>query len=264
MKKFVLILLFISMSFYECLAWARYGHEIAIAVAQRYLTEKTKENLAKYFPYDLKEDCVWMDEHRNDEEIAFTTFWHAANYTDDYKYDPHYGKTLGRGDAVTALHVVDDNFRDGGYKDMSDSLVVFNVRMLIHFLPDAHCPVHCGYGYPAKKRKGPRYIAGVRYPSYHTFYDMIPVYIWGDVPADEVAAMIDDASRRERRKIVDGHMIDWFEEVARVNHQVYEWNKFDQKVMRDDTIEISKDLVAMQLRNAGYRLAYLLNLYFGE
>ena len=93
---------------------------------------------------------------------------------------------------------------------------------------------------------------------------MIPVYIWGDVPADEVAAMIDDASRRERRKIVDGHMIDWFEEVARVNHQVYEWNKFDQKVMRDDTIEISKDLVAMQLRNAGYRLAYLLNLYFGE
>ncbi len=36
------------------------------------------------------------------------------------------------------------------------------------------------------------------------------------------------------------------------------------KILREDTVEISKNLVNLQMRNAGYRLAYLLNKYFGK
>ena len=34
-------------------AWGRLGHEIVIAIAERHLTTDTKENISKYFPYDL-------------------------------------------------------------------------------------------------------------------------------------------------------------------------------------------------------------------
>ena len=41
-------------------------------------------------------------------------------------------------------------------------------------------------------------------------------------------------------------------------------NLHDAKILREDTVEISKNLVNLQMRNAGYRLAYLLNQYFGK
>ena len=53
--------------------WGTIGHKVVIAIAQRHLTEKTKANIAKYIDYDLKKDAVWMDKHRNDEPIAYTT-----------------------------------------------------------------------------------------------------------------------------------------------------------------------------------------------
>lgn len=45
---------------------------------------------------------------------------------------------------------------------------------------------------------------------------------------------------------------------------VYRWNLPETKILREDTVEISKNVVNLQMRNAGYRLAYLLNKYFGK
>lgn len=59
-------------------------------------------------------------------------------------------------------------------------------------------------------------------------------------------------------------MYDWLSEVARDNAIIYEWNPHGTTVLRDDTVELSEELVNMQLRNAGYRLAFMLNKYFGK
>ena len=45
---------------------------------------------------------------------------------------------------------------------------------------------------------------------------------------------------------------------------VYRLNLPETKILREYTVEISKNLVNLQMRNAGYRLAYLLNKYFGK
>ena len=48
------------------------------------------------------------------------------------------------------------------------------------------------------------------------------------------------------------------------NAKIFDWNPPKTEVMRDDTVELSTDLVNKQMRDAGYRLAFLLNTYFGK
>ena len=84
------------------------GHEIVIAVAQRHLTERTKANIAKYIGYDLKKDAVWMDEHRRDEPIAYTTHYHVFACDKSLRYDPNYRLAEG-GDVVYALALSEYN-----------------------------------------------------------------------------------------------------------------------------------------------------------
>ena len=46
---------------------------------------------------------------------------------------------------------------------------------------------------------------------------------------------------------------------------IHKWNPNNgTQELRDDTVELSKELIDSQLRNAGYRLAHLLNRYFGK
>ena len=79
-----------------------------------------------------------------------------------------------------------------------------------------------------------------------------------------MAEKIDNASRRERKAIVKGDMIEWLNTMIKDNVQIYEWNAPYVEVLREDTVELSTDLVNKQMRDAGYRLAFLLNTYFGK
>ena len=94
--------------------------------------------------------------------------------------------------------------------------------------------------------------------------DKMPAFIWGDKSADEIAALIDNASKKERKKIVSGDVYQWAEDIARKNIEIYTWNPAGVAQLNPDTVELSTSLVNRQMRDAGYRLAYLLNLYFGK
>ena len=261
MKKFLLILLISLISIEVVSAWGGLGHRTVIAVAQRHLTEKTKENIAKYVSYDLKEDAVWMDTYRRTEPIQFTTNWHTCYFDENMRYDPLYLRKMETGDLVRALDIADAALKDGRYKNLSDEAVVFCIRMLIHFVGDIHCPTHTVL--PSAQNKKPCLLNGKEY-TYHSVYDKMPNLIWGKTTADEVAAQIDNASKKERKEIVKGDVVDWLNSMVHGNVKIHEWNAPGVEVMRDDTVELSTELVNTQMRNAGYRLAYLLNMYFGK
>lgn len=263
MKKISFILFILVTSLLEMSAWSRLGHEVAVAVAQRHLTEKTKENIARYVDYDLKNDAVWMDEHRRDKNIAFTTHWHTLCIDKYFKYDPnmHHSK-LDNGDAIRAYRVCEGTLRDKRYEHMTDSAVVMALRILIHCVPDMHCPTHTVF---EGKKDGKNYVLeGEAIKSFHSVYDKMPSFIWGDKPAGEIAALIDNASKKERKKIVSGDVYEWVEEIAKRNIEIYTWNPAGVEQLNPDTVELSTELVNRQMRDAGYRLAYLLNLYFGK
>ena len=260
-KSIALVILMAFVSVGRVSAWGRLGHEIVIAIAERHLTTDTKGNISKYFPYDLKEDAIWMDTHRNDERIAVTTHWHSCYFDNKMHYDPFHPKKMKTGDVVRALNIVEGCLGDERYKELADSSVVLCVRMLIHFVGDAHCPSHNYHTFTSSKwnckYKGKK-------SNFHMLYDRMPNYIWGKMSADDIAAKLDNASRCQRRKIASEDMYSWLSKVAGENVIIYEWNPPGTPVLREDTVEISEELVNMQLRNAGYRLAFLLNKYFGK
>ena len=137
MKK-ILFIAAAAMLCIEAFGWGGVGHRVIVEIAQRNLTEKAKENISKYMNYDLKKEAVWMDTHRKDEPIAYTTAWHVYNVDATDTYDPN--PRLYKGDCVHGVKVADYNLRR--YTELSDSAVVMNLRMILHFVGDMHCPTH--------------------------------------------------------------------------------------------------------------------------
>ena len=234
-------------------AWNKKGHEVAIAVAQRHLTEQAKLNIAKYMQYDLKEDAVWMDKHKKDELYDYTSNWHNLYIDENFNYDPCGSpKKVRFGDNVRAIQLCEATLRNKRYEHLTDSAVVMNLRILIHVLPDMHCPVHNKF--PNKKyRLGKLVVKGKTYDSFHQLYDKLPSIIWEGLPADDIADLIDNAPTQEIERIISGNLYDWVTDISKKNIVIYEQKPSELF-----------DLIGIQLRDAGYRLAYLLNMYFGE
>lgn len=256
MKKLLTLIALIAISL-QASAWSKFGHEIVVEVAKRHLTERTKANLAKYLPYDITLDAVWMDDHRKDDVIAYTTAWHVYELNDKLEYDPNPRLKKG-GDAIYALRVADYNL--SRYREKCDSTVIFNTRMVLHFAGDMHCPTHA-------------YIGGRCFwdceldgwkTKFHYVYDKMPALLNpGKTPA-EVAAEIDNCKKGEIKRIQSGTLLEWVKHSAVNVKKAYDINPRDKSHLDPNTVELSRGFVSEQLRNAGYRLAFLLNKYFGE
>ncbi len=258
MKKLILSALMAAVLCLNLQAWGSLGHKTVIAVAQRHLTATTKANIARYFDYDLKRDATWMDSHRRDEDIAYTTAWHVYNVDENHNYDPN--PRLDKGDAIFALQIADYNLKH--YKDLSDSAVVMNVRMLIHFVGDMHCPVHSYF--PGPRNFWAFKYRGEDYKSFHGFYDGMPALLWPGADPDELAAQLDNCNACQRRKIARGTLLDWAKACGDRSYGIYEINPPLTEELDPDTVEKSREIISLQLRDAGYRLAELLNRYFGK
>ncbi len=260
MKKAVLFVAFAAIAA-NAMAWGRIGHEVIIKVAERHLTAKTKANIARYMPYDLKTDAVWMDVHRNDAPIAYTSPWHTYRVRGNNEYDPN--PRLVKGDVVKGIMVADYNLRR--YRELTDSAVVMNLRMILHFVGDLHCPTHAYY--PKISSSAWRCsLAGTKPDEnhFHGMYDdNIPNFLYrGKESSEEVAARVDNLKKGAIRKIAAGTPAEWAGDCAERDLIIYEWNPVGTKVLNPDTAEMSRDFIETQFRYAGYRLARLLNEYF--
>lgn len=242
--------------------WGTVGHKVVIAIAQRHLTEKTKANIAKYIDYDLKKDAVWMDKHRNDEPIAYTTHYHVFAADKNLRYDPNYRLAEG-GDVVYALAISEYNLAEQNYKQLTDSAVVFNLRMIIHFMGDMHCPVHTHID--GVKTIWKCKLNGQEWEKFHPIYDKIPGMLYDSkLKADQIAEQLDVLSKKEIKKITAGSIVDWANDAAKVSAKIYDINPMFDYDLDPDTIEKSRPIIDTQLRNAGYRLAEKLNQYFNH
>lgn len=258
MKKAVLTLIAGTLLCLSAAAWGGLGHKTVVAIAERHLTEKTKANIARYFDYDLKDDATWMDHHRFDEPIAYTTAWHVYNVDENHNYDPN--PRLAKGDCLHGIGVACYNLKK--HKELSDSAVVMNVRMLIHFVGDMHCPVHSYL--PGPRNFWKCNLEGHGNNTFHHFYDDMPKYLWPTLSPDELAAQLDNCKPGARRKIASGTLFDWAKACGDRNAYIYEINPPLTVDLAPDTVERSRELVSLQLRDAGYRLARLMNEFFGK
>ena len=263
MKKILTLLIAVTaLGVGELWAWAGLGHRTVIEIAKRHLTEKTKENVAKFIAHDITKDATWMDKNRLRSPWPYSNSWHSYYYDAKFRHDPNVPNKIANGDTMRALDLADRNL--SMYKELSDSAVVYNIRMVLHFVGDMHCPSHCKL-IGGRDDKGKVSIGGKRVGSFHGFYDIMPSTIYGKISPVKLAANLDTYSKGKIKKTCKGNHHDWAKECMRLTNVVHQWNPNDGgEELRDDTVELSKDLIDTQLRHAGYRLAHLLNKYFGK
>lgn len=256
MKRLFIIIAIVISSIESASAWGKLGHDVIVEVAKRHLTENTKRNIAKYMPYDITTESIYMDIHRDDKEIGYTTAWHVYNIDEKYEYDMN--PRLSKGDAIHAMKIVEHNLTK--QQRLTDSAIVMNIRCLLHFAGDMHCPTHSYV--PGPRCHWPCELNGKKIKSFHYAYDIMPALLHPNKSCVDIAAEIDNASKGEIKRIQKGDLHQWVKDIGPKNAIIYKWNPHNTPVLHENTIELSRDLVNLEMRNAGYRLAYLLNKYF--
>ncbi len=125
----------------QALAWGQQGHRVTGQIAENYLTEKTKQQLAVLMgPESLAESATYPDEMRASPDL----FWkktanpyHYVTLQDGERYHDHDAPDVG--DAVTALKMYTKVLQN---KDASVGEKQLAVRFIVHIIGDLHQPMH--------------------------------------------------------------------------------------------------------------------------
>lgn len=278
MKRFILSLTlaaFASTIFQPAAdAWWDFGHKTITELAQRHLNPSTAARIEKVLGHEMTVDASWFDDHRKDPGLEYAYQWHNFIVDDNTgDLDPNWG--FDGNNAIFGLGHIEELLRNFDNLNPDNQKLV--IRMVIHFMADAHCPAHCWYnkyGFHVQRWKY-RLPGVVLSPkdgkdeiSFHGFYDRMPEYNYpGKTPA-EVAAIVDTAKKGGIKKFQKGCPQDWCREMIKDCRFIYGLYPpvapYDGTAVINispDTFEKSKPLSDECLRRAGYRLAWWLNSY---
>jgi hypothetical protein len=160
------------------------------------------------------------------------------------------------------------------YKNLPDSVVALNIKLITHIAVDLHCPSHNRYLAPPfdwkKPKWHPDYSQGLKFKyngkkqGYHGFWDNSPAIFHKGWHCEKFNEELGNLSKKEIKKICKGTLTDWVKQCVKDNRA-----SFKYIVAGEDFAKIPKEqhdeMVALsdrQLQLAGYRLAFLLNSIF--
>ena len=242
-------------------AWGGFGHGAIAYVAEQHLTEEAKSEVRRYLNHTLPFYASWMDHWRAVPPFHPTNSWHGFSATADGKVDwaKGEGKSMGQVDKILK------SMGNGKYKELPDSLVRHNLLILVHALPDMHCPVHVGFS----KKDYPQYRYSLRRNGkpykMHGFWDASPGFQRKDWTYEKYASIVDHITPKQAKKIIKkGDFEYWGKDMVKQAHRAYvitPANKDITKLTPEEKVEVLKlsDEMAMK---AAYRLAWVLNEIF--
>lgn len=266
MKKIsVLVLALVAIfSVQSAKAWGVFGHGAMAYIAEQHLTPFAKAECRRYLKHTLPWYASWMDYWRAVPPFHPTNNWHgfSVGADGDVDWEKGNGKSMGQ------LHVIMKEMGNGNYKNLPDSLVHHHLLILVHSLPDMHCPVHVGF--PKKYYPEYRYSSLLRNGkklSFHGFWDSSPAFQRKAWTYEKYAAEVDKITPKQQKKIVKkGNFAYWGRDIIKQAHRAYAITPEDTDVAKlsdKEKEEVLKLADEMALK-AGYRLAYVLNEIFKE
>lgn len=241
--------------------WGREGHEAIAKIAERHLSRKARARIERYLGgHSIVYYAKWMDEYRNTPEYGFTGKWHTVPVDAGLSYSD--SLRAKQGDAIFGIETAVERLQD--YRELSDSVVALNIKYLIHLVGDMHCPAHIKYA----GRQMRYFVQLIDYTgAYHRMhihhawdYGIIrAARIWS---SNEWADELDRVSEKERQAIASGTPREWLHESAVRCEVQFDWAHPDDRLGLEFLNE-SLPLIERQIRDAGYRLAAILNGLFG-
>ncbi|MDC6351882.1 S1/P1 nuclease [Zeaxanthinibacter sp. PT1] len=257
MKKLLLLLLLVGQfSMANELVWGKTGHRVVGEVAQELISSKTRKAIDKLLDgQSLAEISTYADEIKSDRAYDAYSPWHYVNYPFDKEYSEV--TPAPEGDLVMGIQKSIEVLKDA---NRTKEEKVFYLKMLVHFLGDLHQPLHAGRG----EDKGGNDIQVMWFgkgSNLHRVWDSHLIDDYG-MSYTELSNTLPRISRKERKAMQKGNVLQWIEESQELARKVYGTAESGDKLGYSYSYKYW-DLVEKQLLTGGVRLASVLNDIFG-
>ena len=268
----------------KAMAWGTVGHNVAAYIAEQHLTPEAKEKCRYYLHHTLPYYAMWMDCWRGVKEFELINNGHSLKTTENGRkisWEAFSSSTMGSaiptppGRAMGHLLSAFNELGNGNYKNLPDSDVRQRLINMIHYVPDMHCPSHCGFPekmYPTTShykitRKGKK-------ANYHSFWDSSPGFMRKNITLKKYADMVDVVSPKQSKKWQKGleqkdlqaGINSWGKDCIKRAHMAYDIipEGTDIAKLTKEQQKQVHDLTDRAILVGAYRLAYVLNTIFAE
>lgn len=257
MKKLLLCSLLVIAYTPNAFSWGRTGHRIVGELAQRNLDKKTLNAIHELAGSDdLSRLSTWPDEIRSDPKMGYTTPWHYVSIPNGKTYFDQ--KRNKDGDVIESLYRFEDILRDP--KETKEHKLDA-LRFIVHMTGDVHQPLHVGL---AEDRGG----NSIRVKWFKTETNLHT--IWDEELIDfeklsftEYANYLGHYSDDEKKDWEKGSYFNWAQESQDLRPKVYDFNKETPNLSYEYNYKV-KPVIELRLKQAGLRLAYVLNKIFNQ
>ena len=248
-------------------AWGAKGHDVVAAIAEQNLTKKAKKALDELLDgKSIVYYSSWMDNIQNSPNwkngYDKTKTWHYANVDKGFTYQTM--EKNEKGDVVTALNELTRELTEN-YDNLTDSMKVDYVKMIVHMVGDLHCPMHAGRlsdrGGNALKLKW-----FGQNTNLHSIWDSKLIESAKKWSYTEWANQLDRKNAKFKKSIVQGTYEDWFNVTVQKAAELYDYVERNADAPQNYSYQYVYDFSPMleeSLLLGGYRLAYVLNTIFG-
>jgi hypothetical protein len=268
MKKLLIPILSIMMliNSIPSYGWGAKGHDIVAAIAEQNLTKKAKKEINKLLGgKTIVYYSSWMDNIQNSpywkDGYYKTKTWHYANVDKGHTYE-----TMSKnenGDVVTALEMLSKEMTVN-YDNLTDSMKVDYLKMIVHLVGDLHCPMHAGR---LSDRGGNKCkVMWFREETnLHSVWDSKIIESAHKWSYSEWCANLDRADKKYMKSVTRGTYQEWFTATVEGAAKIYDYVESSESAVPVLSYQFVYDFSPMleeQLLLAGYRLAYVLNSIF--
>ena len=268
MKRFLfpLLSIILLLDFTSASAWGPVGHDVIAAIAEQHLTPKAKRKIDKLLEgKSIVYYSSWLDNVQNSPYWEYgynqTSTWHYANVDKGHTYETM--QKNDQGDVVTALEKLTSELKDN-YDNLTDSMRVDYIKMIVHLVGDLHCPMHAGR---LSDRGGNQ--MKVKWfgqdTNLHSVWDSKLVESARKWHYSEWRDQLDRAGKEYRDGIMSGSYREWFSETVEGAAAIYEYVEGLGQENPNLSYQFVYDfspLLEDRLLVGGYRLAYVLNTIF--
>jgi hypothetical protein len=241
--------------------WGMNGHRVVAAIAERHLLPITRLRITELIgPYSLAQIGNWADWYRGRPEGQHTATWHYVNIPPGEEYAEPDSETPR--DLVQAMRLQERILGDAGRSREERAVAL---KLLVHFIGDAHQPLHAGY---AADRGGN--LVQVRWfgmvTNLHSVWDSHLVE-HQRLSYTEYVDFLDFASAEDIGAWSDSRYLDWIEESRALLNQAYApIRSVEQDEIPDlgwDYVNAMTPVFERRLLQGGIRLAGVLNRVLG-
>lgn len=241
-------------------AWGVLGHRVVGGIAETHLSPKTKSEIKKILGTEsIAMASNWADFIKSDRAYDYLSSWHYINLPSGLNFS-RFQERLKRDSSINLYNRLQFLIRELRKKNLTQGKKVLYLKLLIHFVGDAHQPMHTGR--PEDRGGNNIKLYWFNTPTnLHRIWDEQLVEFQQLSYTEHVSA-INHTTTSERQKWQKQSPGDWLFESYQIAEKLYSGVKAEDKLSYNYNY-VHVNTMNQQLLKAVLRLADLLNEIFG-